>query len=291
MPSCTCAREILLTRSFRANWCCLIFYTCIHATSACQFSLHNHAGNTYHTPPCTSCSVRLRCSLTRAPRSRQIDSAAPHGYFLSRFRVGNFRHDGYLPSHDCSSVASLQTLCVNPHPVGACSRYPHRWHHKVWAELFGPACGLTRLSQVPFQGPCQSSPPLLSFSVDVCQFSIHLSRSSLPSRIFLQQRIILRLAPAQPLENSCFIAVYQDSNVPIVAVLTILGSPSVAIRFLALLLERRPSPFVQVDVWSTGSCGSSCTTHTKGPNLFHLASSISVPCFYSPKRLSQSTDY
>ena len=196
-----------------------------------------------------------------------------------------------MPLHDCSSVASLQTLCVNPHPVGACSRYSHRWHHKVWAELFGPAYGLTRLSQVPFQGPCQSSPPLLSFSVDVCQFSIHLSRSSLPSRVFLQQRIILRLAPAQPLENSCFIAVYQDSNVPIVAVMTILGSPSVAIRFLALLLQRRPSPFVQVDVWSTGSCGSSCTTHTKGPNLFHLASSISVPCFHSPKRLSQSTDY
>jgi len=43
--------------------------------------------------------------------------------------------------------------------------------HK-WAELFGPAAGLTKFSQVHSERPCQSYPHFLSSSVDVSKFSI-----------------------------------------------------------------------------------------------------------------------
>lgn len=137
-----------------------------HAMSVCQHRIHRRACRSIQeAPPSIRSGVSAVYGSSRSFSTIESPLPASHSHRQSWYCLACLFHS----SATAVSVASREPLSVIPHPEGAWSRH---LHHRVWAELFGPAAGLTKFSQVPLQRPCQSCPHLLSFCVDAYKFSI-----------------------------------------------------------------------------------------------------------------------
>ena len=117
------------------------------------------------------------CVLSERPDSRGDVLLLSNSLLPPRIRIGDSNRDYWHSCVDCSRGALSVALSVIPHWAGAWSRCSR---HKVWAELFGPAAGLTNFRQAPLNVPVNPAPTFCRSA----PMSTN-SRSPSPSHLFL----------------------------------------------------------------------------------------------------------